>query len=90
MPSARYHIIIDQAAQKTLRRLPRDLQQRLGKALLVLETDPRPQNSRQLAGYQDTYRLRVGDWRIIYTIQDEKLVITVIRIGSRGDVYRNL
>lgn len=93
MPPAntpRYTLIIDQAAQKTLRRLPRDLQERLGRAILVLETNPKPNNSRQLEGFQNVYRLRVGDWRIVYTIEDERLVITVIRVGSRGNVYRRL
>lgn len=73
-----------------MRRLPRDLQERLGRAILVLETNPRPNNSRQLEGFRNTYRLRVGDWRIIYTVEDDRLVITVIRVGSRGDIYRGL
>ena len=86
----RYTVVIDQAAQKSMRRLPRDLQERLGRAILVLETNPRPNNSRQLEGFRNTYRLRVGDWRIIYTVEDDRLVITVIRVGSRGDIYRGL
>ena len=92
MPSntPRYAVVIDQAAQKSMRRLPRDLQERLGRAILVLETNPRPNNSRQLEGFRNTYRLRVGDWRIIYTVEDDRLVITVIRVGSRGDIYRGL
>ena len=89
-PTSRYTIIIDKPVQSTLRRLPRDLQARLGKEMLKLETAPKPPRSKQLQGFKDTYRLRVGDWRIIYVIEDERLIITVIRIGPRGDVYRGL
>lgn len=86
----RYTIVIDKPVQSTLRRLPRDLQARLGREMLKLETDPRPARSKQLQGFKDTYRLRLGDWRIIYVIVDEQLIITVIKIGPRGDVYRRL
>lgn len=73
-----------------MRRLPRDLQERLAKAILVLETDPRPRNARRLEGFEHAWRLRVGDWRIVYEIQDRQLVITIIRVAPRGSVYRDL
>jgi mRNA interferase RelE/StbE len=89
-PTPRYTVIIDKPVQATLRRLPRDLQERLGKELLKLETNPTPARSTPLQGFKDTYRLRVGDWRIIYILENERLIITIIRIGPRGDVYRGL
>ena len=50
--------------------------------------DPHPANSRKLEGYHDLYRLRVGDWRIIYQVINDQLLILVLEVGSRGEVYR--
>ena len=86
----RYTIEVQQTAEKVLRRLPRDLKERITSAIFELETDPRPPAATPLKGHYDTWRLRVGDWRIIYTIEDDRLFVTVIKIGPRGDVYRNL
>lgn len=58
------------------------------KAIWALADNPRPPASRKLEGHEDLYRLRVGDWRIIYVIQDAELLIVVVEIGSRGNVYR--
>lgn len=88
-PPARYRVRVDHDAQKTLDRQARNLRERMLKAILALAENPRPPASRKLAGHEDLYRLRVGDWRIIYTVRDDQLLIAVIEIGSRGDVYRN-
>jgi len=56
----------------------------------ALSQNPRPPNSRKLVGYDDLYRLRVGDWRIIYAIQNEELIILVIKIAPRGEVYQDI
>lgn len=53
-------------------------------------TIPRPRNARQLEGFENSWRLRVGDWRIVYEIQERQLVITIIRVAPRGSVYRGL
>jgi len=77
-------------ADKTFRRLPLDLRRRILAKLHELESDPRPRGCRKLVGYEDLYRLRVGSWRIIYSIFDEEVLVVVIEISARGDAYRNL
>lgn len=84
-----WSVIILREPEKILARLPRDVRQRLGKAIDQLETDPHPPGSERLTGY-DLYRLRVGDWRIIYRLEADKLLVLVIEIGPRGGIYRSL
>lgn len=57
-------------------------------AIESLESDPRPVGCKKLVGSDHTYRLRIGDYRVVYEIQDDILVILVVRIRHRGDVYR--
>lgn len=83
-----YEVQISRSVQKELDRQARNTRERLLKAILALADNPRPTGSRRIEGQEDIYRVRVGDWRIIYVIYDERLVITVIKVGSRGDVYR--
>jgi mRNA interferase RelE/StbE len=54
-----------------------------------LADDPRPQGSEKITGSDDLYRIRSGDYRAIYTIQDDRLVVLVVRVAHRRDVYRN-
>ncbi len=86
---APYTIHIDRSAEKTLRKQPRTVAARLIKAIFALADDPHPPSSRKLEGYDFLNRLRVGDWRVIYQIIDAELVILVLDIGSRGDIYRS-
>lgn len=78
------------AVKRTIRRLAPDMQRRVLRALAALETNPRPPQSRKLAGHENLWRLRVGDWRIIYTIEDERLIVIIVGVGHRGDVYRRM
>lgn len=71
-------------AKKQGDKLPQDI-----KALRALAHDPHPPQAHRLAG-SDYYRLRVGDYRVIYEVQKDKLLVLVIRIGHRKDVYRSL
>lgn len=86
----RYAVRIAKAPRKVLDRLPRDLLQRVAAVLDDLAINPRPAGCKKLAGQYAHYRVRVGDWRIIYTIQDDVLTVTVIEIAPRGGAYRNL
>lgn len=52
--------------------------------------EPRPHGFTKLSGYENLYRIRVGDWRISYAIEDDALIVLVIEIKPRGDAYRNL
>ncbi len=82
-----YRIDVRPAAIKALRDIhPRDVP-RIRGALAMLATEPRPPAARPLRG-RDAWRLRIGDYRIIYTIDDDVLVIVVVTIGHRRDVYR--
>lgn len=82
-----YSIQIKPAAQKDLLKLPPQTQTRLLDAIQTLSGNPRPAGVKKLQGH-DLYRLRVGDYRIIYAIQDSELLILVATIGHRKDVYR--
>lgn len=84
----RWQVTIERAVDKRLARLPRDVQQRLTAAIDRLEENPRHPGVTQLTGYADLYRVRVGDWRIVFTIHDEQLVVVVIEVDVRGSVYR--
>ena len=82
-----YDIEFRPAALRELRKIDRSTQPRIRGAIALLAQDPRPPASRQLRG-RDGYRLRVGDYRIIYTIDDGVLLIVVVTIGHRREVYR--
>lgn len=77
-------------ADKTFRKLPPDLRRRILTKLHDLENDPRPRGCRKLVGYEDLYRLRVGSWRIVYSVFDDEVLVVVIEITPRGDAYRGL
>ena len=82
-----YRIEFRPAALRELRKLDRAMQPRIHGAIALLAHDPRPPASRQLRG-RDGYRLRVGDYRIIYTINDGVLLVVVVIIGHRREVYQ--
>ncbi len=83
-----YRIEIKRSAEKELAGLPSNEQARIGVAIDLLSETPRPPKCIQLQ--QDRYRVRVGNYRIIYDVLDEVLVVHVIRIGHRKDVYKKL
>ena len=84
-----YKINFTKQAYKSLRRVPRDIVDRMRERLDQIAQDPYAQSA-NVTKLQNRagYRLRVGDWRVIYDLQDEELVILVLKVGPRGDVYR--
>ena len=86
----RYKLVIKASAVKELRAIPnkRD-RQRIVKRILGLETDPRPPGSQKLSG-RERYRIRQGQYHIVYAIEKDELVVYVVKIGHRKDVYRAL
>ncbi|HLM28590.1 MAG TPA: type II toxin-antitoxin system RelE/ParE family toxin [Acidimicrobiales bacterium] len=68
--------------------LPRRDQQRIRAAIDLIAEEPRPPGCTKLADESQTYRVRTGDYRILYDVVDDRLVVQVIRIGHRPDVYR--
>jgi mRNA interferase RelE/StbE len=83
----RYRIILPKLVQKQLDRLPDEIVKRILARLVGLETNPRPSDVKKLKG-RDAWRIRVGDYRVIYKIHDGELQVLVVTIGHRGDVYR--
>lgn len=83
-----YRIQFTLRAQRDLVALPRADQVRIAAKIDSLATTPRPPGCKKLKGPDPLYRIRVGDFRIIYSIQDRKLTVLIIRIGNRRDIYR--
>lgn len=83
-----YRVFVERAAEKDLRRLPLDVRFRVANALRSLANDPRPVRSRKLAGTKHDWRIRVGDYRVIYEIADSIKVVRVYRIRHRREAYR--
>ena len=85
---AKFNVLISQSAEKTLKKLPKNDATRVVAAIEKLAIDPRPQACRKLSGEVNTYRVRVGLYRIIYEIEDQLLRILILKVGHRKDVYR--
>ena len=83
-----YEIEISRTAEKQLRRLDRASQERVTRAMLALARDPRPRGSRKLQGYADVFRIRVGQYRVLYSFSGSTLIVVVLKIGHRKEVYR--
>ena len=85
-----YRVELALAAGRQPAKLSADVQRRIVRALHALEVEPRPDGVQQLSGIRGApqWRLRVGDYRVIYEIHDARLLVLVIRIGHRRDVYR--
>lgn len=73
-------------AAKQLSKLDRVTGKRVAQAISALVENPRPPGSKKLVGI-DAWRIRVGDWRVIYQIQDDRMIVLVIRVCHRRDVY---
>ena len=85
---SRYRVEIARRAVKCLDRLPRREQQRVRAAIDLLADNPRPPGCVAMTGEATAYRVRVGDYRIVYEVLDDRLVVQVVRVGHRRDVYR--
>ena len=82
-----YRVVFPKSVQKELDRLPGDVLRRILARLAQLETVPRPADVKKLKG-RDAWRMRVGDYRVSYEIQDRQLQILVITVGHRREIYR--
>ncbi len=85
---ARYSLEISRTAEKQLKKLDQADRQRVVKAMVALADDPYPRGSRKLTGYDDVFRIRVGSYRVLYSVSGTKLVIVILKLGHRKDVYR--
>jgi mRNA interferase RelE/StbE len=87
MANRQYSVVVTDKVRKIILRLPSVIASKIEKALLDLEMDPRPNGCKKLKGRKG-YRIRVGDYRVIYEIGDNVLRVIVIDLGHRKDIYR--
>ena len=85
---ANYRVEVSRTAEKQIGALPRPDQVRVLRALQALAFDPRPSGCRKLEGYEATFRIRVGRYRVMYDVDDRRIVVVVLKVGHRRDVYR--
>ena len=83
-----YALLIKRSAERDLRRLPRAFFERVDERILSLRDDPRPHGVRKLVGALEGWRIRVGDYRILYQIDDDAQTVTVVRVKHRHKAYR--
>jgi mRNA interferase RelE/StbE len=82
-----YFLEIKRSAQKELDALDDALFARIDRKILALADNPRPSGCKKLKGYKDQWRVRAGDWRVLYIIDDAAKLVTVTRIAHRREVY---
>jgi mRNA interferase RelE/StbE len=83
-----YSLVWKRSAERELRKLPREVIMRLVALAESLRQDPFPSGVKKLVGAHQTYRVRSGDYRLIYEVQDEALIVQIIRVGHRREVYK--
>jgi mRNA interferase RelE/StbE len=84
---AKYSLEIKPSAAKELDALDDALFARVDRKILVLAENPRPPGCKKLRGYKDLWRVRVGDWRVVYVVDDAAKCVSVIRVAHRREVY---
>ncbi|MFH1177813.1 MAG: type II toxin-antitoxin system RelE/ParE family toxin [Acidobacteriota bacterium] len=88
--TARYRVELRSAAQHDLDRLDSQVRARVLVKLIQLEAEPRPRGVEKLSGHASRYRVRVGGLRVVYEVRTEEVLVLVVRIAGRGQVYRGL
>jgi mRNA interferase RelE/StbE len=83
-----YSVLLAPSAERQLKTLADPIQKRIVKRLRALQTYPRRAGVTKLVGEDDLYRIREGNYRIIYTIRDKDLIVLVVKIGNRKEVYK--
>jgi mRNA interferase RelE/StbE len=83
----RFRVEFTTAAAREIRKLDPQIRRRILGGVAVLEHDPRPHGCRKLAGHDNAWRLRVGDYRVLYEVFDEQVLVTVVRVAHRRAVY---
>ena len=85
---ASYRIEVSATAEKQIKKLGRDDRIRVLRAVQTLADEPRPAGCRRLQGYDDVFRIRVGRFRVLYSIDGRRIIITVLKVAHRRDLYR--
>jgi mRNA interferase RelE/StbE len=83
-----FQVFLTASAEKQFARLSASLRRRMTEAFDGLRENPRPRGCVKLKGEDELWRIRVGDYRVVYTIQDDQLIVLVVRVAHRKDVYQ--
>jgi mRNA interferase RelE/StbE len=83
-----YQILVLPAAKRQLKKLPKQAQAVIVGVIEALAKNPRPSGAKKLVGEEDLYRVRTRDYRIVYEIRDQQLIVAVVKVGHRRDIYR--
>jgi mRNA interferase RelE/StbE len=83
-----YKVTIKKSAAKAIAQLPKSINNRLIPKIKQLGEEPRPPGAKKLQGAEDLWRIRVGSYRVIYSIQDMIMIVDVIQVAHRKDIYR--
>jgi mRNA interferase RelE/StbE len=83
-----YQVFFKPSAERQLRKLPVDVQRRIVGEVATLAVNPRPSGVVKLTGDENLWRIRIGNYRVVYEIHDDRLVVLVLRVANRKDVYR--
>ncbi|WP_374687126.1 type II toxin-antitoxin system RelE/ParE family toxin [Promineifilum sp.] len=83
-----YRLRVKRSAEADLRRLAGPLFERVNERILALRDEPRPPGTRRLSGAVEGWRIRVGDYRVVYQIDDTEQIVTMVRVRHRREVYR--
>jgi mRNA interferase RelE/StbE len=87
VPVPPYQVVVLDRVAKAIDALHPEARQRIRSKLAALAGNPRPPGVVRLTGLEDAYRIRVGDYRIVYAIRDQELLVLIIRVGHRREVY---
>ena len=82
-----YKVLISRTAEKQLKKLPHDVQRKLAAVIVSIGIEPRPFGSKKLSDSSSTYRVRSGVYRVIYDIYDREIIVSVLKVGHRKDIY---
>jgi mRNA interferase RelE/StbE len=85
-----YSVRYAESAARSLKKLPRGPQVRIAARIEGLAENPHPPGTRKMTGEAHAYRIRIGDYRVVYDVLEDAIVVLVLRIGHRKDVYRSL
>lgn len=83
-----YSLEIKNSVEKDFRKIPKVQQQKIWDHIQELKIQPRPKNSRKIEGAESVYRIRIGDYRLIYCIIDTKKIVIIFAVKHRKDIYR--
>lgn len=85
-----HRIELSPAAARQLRRIDRRVLPKIAEKIDLLAGEPRPRGCEKLSGYDNLYRVRVGDYRIVYGVEDRLVVVVVLKVGNRAEIYQRI